>query len=365
MQCLALARNWLSEIWETDLKRLNKQIWNNKMKSTSLKVVNTILLAASLLCANLILSVNTNAQSSNGNGKGQGSSKKPHKIGKDLQQILSQSNTNGLVDVILQLNSKPSGQLNALLNRNGVRIRAAYKTFSFVTVQMPAAFIDELASFSEVSFVSIDNKIEAMGHISLTIGADSARHQTGTKGISDSADGSGVGIAVIDSGIDANHIAFLGKDGRSRVIANVDFTGENRTDDPYGHGTHVAGIAAGNGRIANGSYTGIAPNANLINLRVLDGNGIGKVSNLLSALDWLMVNRGFFNIRVVNMSLGGLAINSYKNDPVCQAVRRLSDSGVVMVAAAGNNGKNSDGQKQYGSIHSPGNEPSEIGRAHV
>src|SRR6185295_15809050 len=98
----------------------------------------------------------------------------------------------------------------------------------------------------------------------------------------------------------------------------------------------------------------------LINLRVLNHVGTGSVSGLLSALEWIMNHRTTYNIRVVNMSLGMLAIDSYKNDPVCLAVRRLADAGIVVVAAAGNNGKNSAGQKMYGNINSPGIEPSAI-----
>ena len=146
----------------------------------------------------------------------------------------------------------------------------------------------------------------------------------------------------------------------SIAVYSRDFTGEGHTDDLYGHGTHVASIAAGNGRISNAQYTGIAPNANVINLRVLGVTGSGNVSAVLSALDWVLTNRSVYNIRVVNMSLGAPAVDSYKNDPVCRAVRRLVDAGVVVVAAVGNNGINSSGQKIYGQVHSPGNEPSAI-----
>ena len=116
----------------------------------------------------------------------------------------------------------------------------------------------------------------------------------------------------------------------------------------------------GNGRIANGAYLGIAPNAKLINLRVLNSTGTGTVSGTLAALDWILSNKAQYNIRVVNMSLGTAAVDSYRDDPICRAVRRLVDAGVVVVAAAGNNGKNSAGQKLYGMIHCPGNEPSAI-----
>src|SRR4029078_1151891 len=144
------------------------------------------------------------------------------------------------------------------------------------------------------------------------------------------------------------------------VVYSEDFTGEGRTDDPYGHGTHVAALAAGNGRLSNAQYTGIAPNADLINLRVLNSQGIGSTAQVLRALDWVAAYRTAYNIRVVNMSLGMPAVDSYRNDPICRAVRRLVDAGVVVLAAAGNNGKDSDGNKIYGRIHSPGNEPSAI-----
>ena len=157
-----------------------------------------------------------------------------------------------------------------------------------------------------------------------------------------------------------SHVDFKDKNGNSRIVFNKDFTGENRTDDPYGHGSHVSAIAGGNGLVSNAAYLGIAPNAKLINLRVLNSQGTGTVSSTLAALDWLMANKVTYNIRVVNMSLGTPAVDSYRDDPICRAVRRLVNAGVVVVAAAGNNGKNSAGQKVYGMIHSPGNEPSAI-----
>src|SRR5437016_7043204 len=179
-------------------------------------------------------------------------------------------------------------------------------------------------------------------------------------------DGSGVVIAVLKSGIDPNHVALTYAQARSRIVVNQDFTGELDangfpiTSDPYGHGTHVANIAAGNGKVAQGSYVGIAPNASIINLRVLNSQGVGTEAALLSALDWVASNRSTYNIRVINMSLGMPAIDSYQFDPVCQAVRSLVNSGVVAVTAAGNNGKDSNGNKVYGLIECPGNEPSAI-----
>ena len=107
-------------------------------------------------------------------------------------------------------------------------------------------------------------------------------------------------------------------------------------------------------------YSGIAPNAKIINVRVLDDKGVGSTAKLINALDWIYANRTKYNIKVVNMSLGSPAVESWRNDPLCRAVRKLTAAGIVVVAAAGNNGKDANGQKIYGAIHSPGNDPSVI-----
>ncbi|MDQ3805860.1 MAG: S8 family serine peptidase, partial [Acidobacteriota bacterium] len=105
---------------------------------------------------------------------------------------------------------------------------------------------------------------------------------------------------------------------------------------------------------------GVAGDANIINVKVLDAEGRGTVSGLLRAIDWVIANRTGYFIRVVNLSLGMPAIDSYRDDPVCKAVRRMVDLGIVVVCAAGNDGKDASWRKVYGAIHSPGIEPSAI-----
>src|SRR5258708_7095901 len=97
-------------------------------------------------------------------------------------------------------------------------------------------------------------------------------------------DGSNIGIAILDSGIAVTN------DFDNRVIAAVDFTGEG-TYDYNGHGTHVAGIAAGNGKYKGTSYAGIATNANLINVKVLDTNGAGQTSTVIEGIEWVIKNK--------------------------------------------------------------------------
>ena len=182
--------------------------------------------------------------------------------------------------------------------------------------------------------------------------------------------GKGIGIAVIDSGITAWHDDLYLTDARSprsapRVVHFKDFTkvanpriwtSEQPSDD-YGHGTHVAGIIAGNGFDSDGARSGIAPGASLIGLKVLDANGQGYISDVIAAIDYAIAVRKTYNIRVINLSVATGVFESYETDPLAQAARRAVDAGIVVIAAAGNLGANAHGELQYGGITSPGNAP--------
>src|SRR6185369_727009 len=279
------------------------------------------------------------------------------KISKDILQKVAEGKSADFVRVIVQPANPTDVSIDSTLETSGGSNIRKFKNFAVRIVTLPVSAAVALANRSDVSYVSLNRDVVAMGHVSRTTGADQIR----TSNTSDTKlEGTGIGIAILDSGIDTDHRSFLDRSNGNRVVYSEDFTGEGRTDDPYGHGTHVAALAAGNGRISNGEFVGIASNANIINLRVLNSEGAGTTGYVLRALDWVASNRTTYNIRVVNMSLGMPAIDSYRNDPVCRAVRRLVDVGVVVFAAAGNNGKDADGNKQYGHIHSPGNEPSAI-----
>ncbi|MDE3194230.1 MAG: S8 family peptidase, partial [Chloroflexota bacterium] len=157
--------------------------------------------------------------------------------------------------------------------------------------------------------------------------------------------GQGVGVAVVDSGVAAH------PDLGSRLVAAIDFTQPCATSpcpvptvsttalgDPGGHGTHVAGLIAGDGTSSGGAYTGVAPRASIIDVRVIDANGNSNTSMVLQGLEWILNNRSTYNIKVVNMSLGATPSSSYKQDPLDTAVEVLNFSGLTVVVAAGNCG---------------------------
>jgi serine protease AprX len=285
----------------------------------------------------------------------QSSSGGRQKVSADLRQKLTQTNK---LNVVVKSAGAWNKTLDDAVKNNNGTVTKSFANFPLRAVSLPPAAVEAMAARSDVDYIALDREVKLLGHVTLTSGADAARVMGN---YNPTYDGTGVGIAVIDSGMDPNHTAFTQESGSAtRVAFSQDFTGENRTDDPYGHGSHVASIAAGNGQVSNGAYRGIAPNAKIVNLRVLNSQGKGTVSQLLAAIDWIKTNRTTYNIRVVNMSLGTSAVDSYTVDPLCLAVRGLVDAGVVVVAAAGNEGRDGSGNKVYGQIHSPGNDPSVI-----
>jgi serine protease AprX len=159
----------------------------------------------------------------------------------------------------------------------------------------------------------------------------------------------------------------------SRVVAFVDFVngsndnnasgqgdfGNNPTSryDDNGHGTHVAGIIGGTGKLSAKKYGGIAPGASLVSLKVLNQDGEGTIGNILKALDWVYKNGDAYGVRVVNLSVGAPITESYYTDPLTLAAKTLVDRGITVIAAAGNNGRNALGQPQWGGVTSPGNAP--------
>jgi serine protease AprX len=170
--------------------------------------------------------------------------------------------------------------------------------------------------------------------------------------------GTGVGVAVIDTGIDGSLSDFASADGNhSRVIVSaVDNTHATTANDSYGHGTDVAGIIAGNGNnrsdALHGQYVGMAPNANLISIKVADEAGATSVLDVIYGLQFAVDHRAQYNIRVINLSLDAATAQSYKTDPLDAAVESAWMRGIVVVAAAGNRGSASDAVQ-----YSPANDP--------
>ncbi len=250
------------------------------------------------------------------------------------------------LDVIVRFRREPGTGERSLVSKFGGRVRRRHRS-RWMSVRVPAHAIDKLAEDAAVEFVAVDAPISAAGREASRIAAglpESNQPESVFKG-------AGVTIAELDSGV-----AF--RPELPGLLASVDLVGTydpslapTSSVDPHGHGTHVAGIMVGNG--ANSEdvrLVGIAPEASLVSIRVLNGLGQGSTSAMLAGLQWVLEHKDEYGIRVLNLSLGHPVYEPPEVDPLVQAVEELWDAGVVVVCSAGNAGR--DG---HGTISSPCN----------
>ena len=278
---------------------------------------------------------------------------------KKLDKILSErAGKSGSSRVIIRL--KPGADASSEVRKLGGKMGRRLKLVDGYAIEIPNGALRKLAERSEIVSMHHDRPTGGeLNRAAVAVGARAAQYEFGYNG-------AGVGVAVIDSGITTYHddLTYNGNSTLVRVLAGqrtsafVDFVnGRTTRYDDNGHGTHVAGIIAGNGLDSFGARAGIAPAAHLIGLKVLDQQGRGVISNVIAALEWVIANKTAHNIRVVNLSVGAAVTESYNTDPLTLAARRVVDAGVVVVTAAGNLGKNTLGNVQYGGITAPGNAP--------
>jgi serine protease AprX len=177
--------------------------------------------------------------------------------------------------------------------------------------------------------------------------SDAFLDQTGASQLAAQGDtGQGVTVAVVDTGIDQL------PDFSGRLIGGVDLTGGgNPFQDGYGHGTFVAGLIAGDGASSNGQYSGEAPGANLVSIKVAGANGLTDLGTIIQGLQWAVDHQGLYQIKVLNLSLGFQSDESTLVNPLDLAVSAVWNAGITVVASAGNAGPFN------GTILSPGDDP--------
>jgi len=288
---------------------------------------------------------------------------------------------NQSVHVIVQFTTTPTQRHWDKVAQHGGTVVEDLSLVKALHASMTPAQLRGLASDPEVAHISLDHSLSGMlNNAAPAVNAPYAWAQ--------GLDGSGVAVAVIDSGIqdtaDRGTVAptaahpvlallasIIGSPDlnvpntvKARVVYSQTWVNDGYGAlDMYGHGTHVAGIVAGDGSRSTGSqytktFKGIAPDANLVNLRVLDSTGMGTDSGVISAINTAIQLKSQYNIRVINLSVGRPVYESYTVDPLCQAVEAAYKAGIVVVVAAGNDGRdNSLGTDGYGTITAPGNDP--------
>ena len=268
-----------------------------------------------------------------------------------LLKLLDQLGSGESVPVIVTT-AKPADAADEEEARGaGATVHRRFTHLDGYAAWIPAGSLRRLAQGRNVRHISYDLPVRPQNDLNfVAVGADLAATRIGEDG--SSLDGSGVTVAVVDSGI-ADH-----PDIGGRQVTEVEIVGhEKGFADYYGHGTHVAGTIAGDGSSSGDSrsfrrFSGIAPKAKLVSVRVLGPDGNGRVSDVMAGIDWVVAHKDLHGIRVMNLSLGHPVDQSYGTDPLCQAVERAWKAGIVVVVAAGN-----EGAGGYASIHSPGNDP--------
>jgi len=185
----------------------------------------------------------------------------------------------------------------------GGRLHSKLHMIKSAAFTIPVSALAALEADPEIASVTIDHPMNVMDDLTNDVTGVETAWSAGYTG-------AGVGVAVIDSGINDSHPDLQNPDGSSRVVYHQDFTGTATSNsagaqyDLYGHGTHVAGIIAGNGSLSGGEYAGVAPGASLIDLRALDANGAGTDSTVIAAIQQAIALQHTYNIRVINLSLG-------------------------------------------------------------
>jgi serine protease AprX len=272
---------------------------------------------------------------------------------------LAQSKPKDELAVIVRASSKQSKghqaerAADAVLRAHG-KVGRGLSIVGGASASLTGADILALAGDSDVEYIASDDVVTAFFDPTegaavaaspgiLEVGAPDVWRQLGLTG-------KGIGVAILDSGI-APHPDLAG-----RIVASVDFTGGTvgrlvPPADPGGHGTHVAGLVAGDGTASGGVYAGVAPGANLLDVRVIRPSGLTNVSTLIAGMQWVLAHRSDYNIRVANISAGAPVTVSYRYDPLAAAVEVLVFAGITVVVSAGNEGP------KKSTITSPGSDP--------
>jgi serine protease AprX len=276
---------------------------------------------------------------------------------------LADEHPNRTIEVIAQFDPATApGAARDLIQATGGEVIRDLPIISGYGIRIDAASAEDLTLEPGIEAVTLNAAVESEGAIDPTQIATAYNQSLRSDRVwASGLTGKGVGVAVIDTGIAGSLPDFQVSetDTSSRVIASAIVNpGAEKAGDSFGHGTHVAGLIAGNGtnRAAgdplDGKYVGVAPEANLIDVKIADESGNATVLDVIDGLQFVVDHKGQYNIRVVNLSLKSTVAQPYKVDPLNAAVEQAWHSGIVVVAAAGNQGSAADAVS-----YAPANDP--------
>lgn len=247
----------------------------------------------------------------------------------------------------------------ALVAAHGGKVTSRVPLIHGLAVRIPAAKARALGKQRKVLGVTLNARVHGTalndGALAATYPRTIRADRVWRRGYT----GKGVGVAVIDTGVAGDAVDFKDAAGGSRVIANaITSRGATTAGDGLGHGTHVAGIIAGNSLRRHpsdplyGKYIGVAPDANLIAVKASDEAGNSTILDVINGIQFVVDHKDEFNIRVLNLSVSSDTPQSYRLDPLNAAVEYAWTKGIVVVAASGNRGAAGDAVS-----YAPGNDP--------
>ncbi len=266
------------------------------------------------------------------------------KISADLAAKIK-AGPSSVIPVIVQTRQGIQERHKTRVEQDGGKLKDELALIKGFAADLPAPAIQELARDEDIVRISYDAEV----HTCLDTAVPAVNAPAAWKA---GFTGKGIAIAVIDTGI-YPHPDLTQPD--NRIIAFVDFVHNRKLPyDDFGHGTHVAGIIAGNGRMSGGQYRGVAPEADLVGVKVLNSKGTGSFSTVIKGIEWVVRHKDAYGIRIINMSIGAPATESYTTDPLSQAAEAAYKAGLVVVTAAGN------AYPPEGTIATPGINPNVI-----
>lgn len=263
------------------------------------------------------------------------------KLTENLADVMAELEVKDLVPVIITFKDKDLRSLECsediLSLKANNKVKYEYDNIPAIAMSLSVEDIKRLKDFSAVERIEYDVEMKAcLDTANYWFGTQKARDDFGIDGNKDnnsSYSKNDIVVAVIDTGIDNQHLDL--DDGK--VIGWKDYVGnQSQPYDDHGHGTHCSSIVAGDGD-SNPLYKGVAPGAALVGLKVLDSNGSGSMSDITAAIDWCITNKDVYGIDVISMSLGSSG-SSDGTDSSSVAANNAVNAGIAVAIAAGNSG---------------------------
>ncbi len=230
------------------------------------------------------------------------------------------------------------------------------------SASVPARAIARIAKLPGVRAITKDTPVTVMAAPMTNLGGthpqDVYQQVVGADDLQAAGDnGHGVSVAIIDTGVSSmadtsSRLVSIAQDPLGLTHANcINFAGDGTCTDKYGHGTFLAGLIAGTGAASGGQYAGVAPGAKIVSVKIAGADGSSDVSTIIAALQWVIAFKNTYNIKVVNLSLGTNATQSYQLSPLDYAVEKVWNAGIVAVVSASNLGPGP------GTIDKPADDP--------